>query len=496
MFTNNFKQYTYVKFLGKGVQAVVNQHKDQNQIIAVKNYLPTADGDIDFGAIKEVNFLQKLVRCSHVNQLIDVDFIVTQDSLFIRLATNYYTSDLDYFIRTQSIDVKLNYFSSITNQLLEALYVLHYRGIIHCDIKPPNIMIDDQNRVYLADFGLAVQLPCDEKYRDILLTRQGSPLYLAPEILTYNDYYNDKIDLWSLGITLLEYLTNNIVTDPPMIFLNNNEDNVSIIYQILTLSHLQPDKMNYGLIKHKQLHGMIDVHAILHQYQIILSQQNTQLLTSLLQINPLDRLNITSYQFNVCQYQYDILPRGDLHAENFLSQYYDALYQLIEICDNLILKVSTCLLAIDLFERYVVHFKLTDLKLASATCLLLMTKLNESINLDCDDIVTSYHNIFTKEKLQLTQIIIFKRFNFVLTSCETDELLHFFNDLTLSQLQSFHVSKQLVNVKMTQSIKINLIEHQIIYPLLLKTFKELHLNGIFSGSLFAFEMIEYVENNI
>jgi len=78
-----------------------------------------------------------------------------------------------------------------------------YRGIVHGDIKPKNIRIDNDNRVRVLDFGIAKALSLSRK-----LTRNefGSVPYASPERLDSGDV-NSMSDLWSLGVLLYELVT-------------------------------------------------------------------------------------------------------------------------------------------------------------------------------------------------------------------------------------------------------------------------------------------------
>lgn len=78
-----------------------------------------------------------------------------------------------------------------------------YRGIVHGDIKPKNIRMDNENRVRLLDFGIAKALSLSRK-----LTRNefGSVPYASPERLDSGDV-NAMSDLWSLGVLLYELVT-------------------------------------------------------------------------------------------------------------------------------------------------------------------------------------------------------------------------------------------------------------------------------------------------
>ena len=85
-------------------------------------------------------------------------------------------------------------------QLISAVEYCHKNGVYHRDIKPENILINDDWSIKLTDFGLATdRLICTDF--DV-----GSERYMAPELLEHSDidsYAADKVDIWALGICLL-----------------------------------------------------------------------------------------------------------------------------------------------------------------------------------------------------------------------------------------------------------------------------------------------------
>jgi tRNA A-37 threonylcarbamoyl transferase component Bud32 len=89
-------------------------------------------------------------------------------------------------------------------QIGEALQIVHAAHIVHCDLKPSNVMLTDDNRVVLIDFGSArSQLVSRDLSRSDLST--GTPYYVCPEQIAGRDP-DARGDLYSLGVLLFEML--------------------------------------------------------------------------------------------------------------------------------------------------------------------------------------------------------------------------------------------------------------------------------------------------
>eukprot|EP00045_Choanoeca_perplexa_P016942 m.235647 g.235647 ORF g.235647 m.235647 type:complete len:481 (+) comp17407_c0_seq2:186-1628(+) len=89
----------------------------------------------------------------------------------------------------------------VARELLKALAELHDLGVVHMDVKPANVLLDRTYGLALCDYGISVQLSLEKP------TQDGDGLYLAPEVLTKDYPVTYAVDIFSLGVTLLECST-------------------------------------------------------------------------------------------------------------------------------------------------------------------------------------------------------------------------------------------------------------------------------------------------
>ena len=89
-------------------------------------------------------------------------------------------------------------------QMAAALKYLHNKHVMHRDIKPENILVGIHGEIKISDFGWSVHAPNNRRN-----TMCGTLDYLPPEMIkpgSQENFYNEKVDLWSLGVLTYEFL--------------------------------------------------------------------------------------------------------------------------------------------------------------------------------------------------------------------------------------------------------------------------------------------------
>jgi serine/threonine kinase 32 len=84
-----------------------------------------------------------------------------------------------------------------------ALRYVHQQGIVHRDVKPDNVLLDNEGHVHLADFNVASDFTPGKP----LTSKSGTLAYLAPEVYMGKGYQSE-VDWWSLGVLFYECIYN------------------------------------------------------------------------------------------------------------------------------------------------------------------------------------------------------------------------------------------------------------------------------------------------
>ena len=154
-----------------------------------------------------------------------------------------------------------NIIIKIFKQILNGLKYLHKRNIIHRDIKPDNILLDEENNVKISDFGIAAILRdnFDEDTEETLIskgTQAGRRDYVCPEIEEGKEY-DYGADLYSLGLTMLFLMSYENPIKIKNGCRNINFFSMNYIYNVY-LRRLVIKMLNYDINKRPSARDILD----------------------------------------------------------------------------------------------------------------------------------------------------------------------------------------------------------------------------------------------
>jgi serine/threonine protein kinase len=183
------------KLVGRGATARVWRARDEllDRDVAVKQFCEQRLDAIVEGRIA--------ARVRHPNVAAVHDVLSVGDSQYIVM--DYYGGEtLDALLRRGRC-LSPPMVAALGQQLLAALRAVHAAGIVHCDVKPANLILGGDGRLILIDFGIAETIGGTSVHP----SRQdgyvvGSPAYMAPELIRGGEDVGAPSDLWSFGVTL------------------------------------------------------------------------------------------------------------------------------------------------------------------------------------------------------------------------------------------------------------------------------------------------------
>jgi serine/threonine protein kinase len=196
------EKYDVGQAIGQGSFSVVKgaiSKDEQEKPVAIKIISKEKAPSLD-SIYFEIETMIQLKQ--HPNVLHVYDVFESQEQIYLVLELAH--SELVDWIGKNSSELIAR---DVVRQLLSALNYLHQRRFVHCDLKPENVLVsldfNQSHHVFLSDFGLVQQL--ENKPNSTLSKRYGSPSNFAPEIVNKQEY-NEKIDIWSLGVLTFELL--------------------------------------------------------------------------------------------------------------------------------------------------------------------------------------------------------------------------------------------------------------------------------------------------
>jgi serine/threonine protein kinase len=216
--------------IDKGAFSTVYCCEIDNKKYALKKYKEK----YNYCGEKEFEILEKLKSNNINNQnsiLNIISKIYSNNNLYLIMELG----EVNLYKYYSNNDILLSDFKSISKQLINGLSYIH-DFIIHADLKPENIIINNNEQIKIIDFGSSFLLEDIQKYNNKQVPYIQSRYYRAPEIL-YRLCIDTKNDIWSLGCILYEIL----IKKPLFPFSSENE----MIYGIAKIMGTPHDYDNY-----------------------------------------------------------------------------------------------------------------------------------------------------------------------------------------------------------------------------------------------------------
>ena len=218
------KMETYIKLekLGEGTYATVYKGRSKltENLVALKEIRLEHEEGAPCTAIREVSLLKDL---KHANIVTLHDIVHTDKSL--TLVFEYLDKDLKQYMDDCGNIMSMHNVKLFLYQILRGLAYCHRRKVLHRDLKPQNLLINERGELKLADFGLARAKSVPTKtYSNEVVTLW----YRPPDVLLGSSEYSTQIDMWGVGCIFFE-----MASGRPLFPGSTVEDELHLIFRLL-----------------------------------------------------------------------------------------------------------------------------------------------------------------------------------------------------------------------------------------------------------------------
>lgn len=203
-----FINYDITSFIAQGGMGAVYQGKQVSldRAVAIKILPPELVTNNQYFKLFESE-AKSLARLNHPNLVGIYDFGEVNGMFYIVME---YVPGRSLFTITNGLSVEEKEAAYLISEICKGLSHAHDHGILHRDIKPGNILIDDFGHPKLVDFGLAMSSKGIGQGQHAL----GTPGYAAPEITSNPSLIDQRADIFSVGVLLYELLIGHLPSQP------------------------------------------------------------------------------------------------------------------------------------------------------------------------------------------------------------------------------------------------------------------------------------------
>ena len=281
------KKYEVIGVVGEGAYGVVYKckNKETGQFVAIKKFKETEDELVQKTMRRELKMLQML---KHENCVDFQDAYSHKGNLY--LVFEYVEKNLLEVLEESPNGLSPKLIKSFVYQMCKAISYLHSNNMIHRDVKPENLLIDENMKLKLCDFGFARKILLDKNNNNInpMTDYVATRWYRSPELLLSGGVYGPEVDYWAVGCIMGELADGN-----PMFPGENETDQIDCIIKVL--GNLPEEQVNMfyqnPIYNGKKLLVVNKPQTIERRYMGKLSPTAIDFLKGLLKLDPKKRLN-------------------------------------------------------------------------------------------------------------------------------------------------------------------------------------------------------------
>ncbi len=197
--------YEIKSLLGEGGMGNVYlaEHAQLGRKVAIKMLHPRLASNESLRK-RFLNEASAMAHLQHPNIVGLLDYVESDEGLFL-IMEYVQGEELDIHIREVSGPIAEEKAKVLMSEILDAFNYAHNQGVVHRDIKPSNLLMTNDGRVKVLDFGIAKMLD-DDKSMTKTGTQMGTVLYMSPEQVK-GEKIDARTDIYSLGVTLYQMVT-------------------------------------------------------------------------------------------------------------------------------------------------------------------------------------------------------------------------------------------------------------------------------------------------
>ena len=231
-------RYELLERIGSGGMAEVYKGKDKmlNRFVAIKILREEFKENEDF--IRRFKVESQAAACLSHQNIVQIYDVGEEDGIHFIVMELLEGLTLKQYINSKDGHLSRKEAVNFSMQICRALEHAHSKHVVHRDIKPQNIVITENGKLKVADFGIARAANNSTTVNSGAAAAVGSAHYLSPE-QARGGYTDQRSDIYSLGVVMYEMFTGSLPFDA--------EESVGVVMQHLHEQPLNPRDINPSL---------------------------------------------------------------------------------------------------------------------------------------------------------------------------------------------------------------------------------------------------------